>query len=153
MVGCDYPDDFVELDRTLITLPGQYGVEASDLVALSGALIHLKRKGKSSTLSHLFLQAANSCELLQREPEAWRELRKMIEGRAPNAAVAVAITEAHEAARRNRERIEVVFGFLGDWKGRSITSLPLFSRISLASEARRIANLGFRPTVALISIK
>jgi len=153
MVGRDYPDDFVELDRALITLPGQYGVEASDLVALSGALIHLKRKGKSSTLSHLFLQAANSCELLQREPEAWHELQKMIEGRARNAAVAVAVVEAHEAARQNRERIEVVFGFLGDWKGRSIISLPLFSRISLASEARRIANLGFRPTVALISIR
>jgi uncharacterized protein (TIGR04141 family) len=153
MVGRDYPNDFVELDRALITLPGEYGVEASDLVALSGALIHLKRKGKSSTLSHLFLQAANSCELLQREPEAWRELRKMIEGRARNAAVAVAIAEAHEAARGNRERIEVVFGFLGDWKERSIMSLPLFSRISLASEARRVANLGFRPTVALISIR
>lgn len=153
MAGRDYPDDFVELDRALITLPGQYGVEGCDLVALSGALIHLKRKGKSSTLSHLFLQAANSCELLQREPEAWHELQKMIDGRARNAAVAVAVAEAHETARQNRERIEVVFGFLGDWKGRSITSLPLFSRISLASEARRIANLGFRPTVALISIR
>jgi uncharacterized protein (TIGR04141 family) len=59
MVKRDYPDDFVELDRALITLPGQYGVEASDLVALSGALVHLKRKGKSSTLSHLFRSSAS----------------------------------------------------------------------------------------------
>jgi uncharacterized protein (TIGR04141 family) len=44
------------------------GIEASDLISQSGALVHLKLKGKSSVLSHLFLQAANSCELLRRSP-------------------------------------------------------------------------------------
>jgi hypothetical protein len=33
-----------------------------------------------------------------------------------------------------------------------VVDLPLFSRISLVSETRRITNLGFRATVALISI-
>jgi uncharacterized protein (TIGR04141 family) len=61
-VARNHPDDFVLLDRALIELPDEHGVEAADLVCSSGALIHVKRKGKSSVLSHLFLQVANSCE-------------------------------------------------------------------------------------------
>lgn len=152
MVGRDYPRDFIELDRALIEMPGEYGVEASDLVAASGALIHVKRKGKSSTLSHLFLQAANSCELLRRAPEAWDQVRMMMEQRARDPVTAARATAAQATAQQHREAVEVVFGFLGDWRDRSVVNLPLFSRISLVNETRRIANLGFRATVALISI-
>lgn len=41
----DYPDEFGLLDRALIELPDEHGVEAADLVCASGALIHVKRKG------------------------------------------------------------------------------------------------------------
>jgi uncharacterized protein (TIGR04141 family) len=150
-VGREHSDEFVELDRALIEIPGEYGVEASDLVAASGALIHVKRKGKSSVLSHLFLQAANSCELLRRSPQAWEQLASLISRRARNNDIIIQIAQAHLAAEQRREEIEVVFAFLGDWKAKTVTSLPLFSRISLASEARRLSILGFRPTVALIS--
>jgi uncharacterized protein (TIGR04141 family) len=152
MVGRDYPKDFIELDRALIEMPGEYGVEASDLVAASGALVHIKRKGKSSTLSHLFLQAANSCELLRHAPEAWSQVRIMMEHRARDVDIAAKAATAQAIAEQRREGIEVVFGFLGDWRGRTLVNLPLFSRISLVNEARRITNLGFRATVALISI-
>jgi uncharacterized protein (TIGR04141 family) len=120
-------------------------------VAASGALIHVKRKGKSSVLRHLFLQAANSCELLRRSPQAWQQLASLIRERARDDRIVDQVAEAHLAAEQRREEIEVTFAFLGDWKAKTITNLPLFSRISLVSEARRVANLGFRPTVALIS--
>jgi hypothetical protein len=42
----DHPDDFVLLDRALIKLPDEHGVEAADLVCSSGALIHVKAQGK-----------------------------------------------------------------------------------------------------------
>ena len=80
MVVENYPDDFILLDRALIELPGEYGVEVSDLVSSSGALIHVKRKGKSSVLSHLFLQAANSCELLRRSPPARDQFMTLASG-------------------------------------------------------------------------
>jgi uncharacterized protein (TIGR04141 family) len=152
MVGRDYPQDFIELDRALIEMPGEYGVEASDLVAASGALIHVKRKGKSSTLSHLFLQAANSCELLRRAPETWDQVRMMMEQRARDPETAARAAACQATAQQHREAVEVAFGFLGDWRNRSVMDLPLFSRISLVNETRRIGNLGFRATVALISL-
>ena len=58
---------------------------------------------------------------------------------------------AYLQAEERGAEIEVTFAFLGDWNGKTITSLPLFSRISMVSEIRRVSNLGFRPTVAMIS--
>lgn len=151
MVGRDYPDRFVLLDRAMIELPNEYGIEASDLVSSSGTLIHVKRKGKSSVLSHLFLQVANSCELLRRSPLARQQLVTLIRERARNDRIVATVEAAYLQAEERGTEIEVAFAFLGDWKGKTITSLPLFSRISMVSEIRRVSNLGFRPTVAMIS--
>ena len=151
MVGRDYPDRFVLLDRAMIELPNEYGIEASDLVSSSGTLIHVKRKGKSSVLSHLFLQVANSCELLRRSPLARQQLVTLICERARNDRIVATVEAAYLQAEERGTEIEVAFAFLGDWKGKTITSLPLFSRISMVSEIRRVSNLGFRPTVAMIS--
>jgi uncharacterized protein (TIGR04141 family) len=149
----DHPDEFVLLDRTLIELPDEHGVEAADLISSSGTLIHVKRKGKSSVLSHLFLQVANSCELLRRSTPAWQQLSSLIRQHAADDVIAESIEAAHAAAQRRESELEVAFAFLGDWNGKTITSLPLFSRISMVNEVRRVSNLGFRPTVAMISIR
>lgn len=151
MVGRDYPDSFVLLDRQLIELPNEFGIEASDLVSATGALVHVKRKGKSSVLSHLFLQAANSCELLRRSPIAREQLLTLVREHAHNDHIAASVEAAYVQAEKRDGEIEVAFAFLGDWKGRDITSLPLFSRISMISEIRRVSSLGFKPTAALIS--
>ena len=132
-----YPDEFVLLDRVLIELPDEHGIEAATSFALSGALIHVKRKGKSSVLSHLFLQVANSCELLRRSTLAWQQLSVLIREHAASDPIIASIEAAHAAARKRESELEVAFAFLGDWSGKTITSLPLFSRISMVNEARR----------------
>jgi len=92
------------------------------------------RVSKSSVLSHLFLQAANSCELLRRSDEARAQLAALIRQRARNERIVASITAAHLAAERQRDQVEVAFAFLGDWHGRTVASLPLFSRISLVTQ-------------------
>jgi uncharacterized protein (TIGR04141 family) len=151
-VGKDHKNEFILMDRALIEVPGETTVEACDLVAATGALVHVKRKGKSSMLSHLFLQAANSCELLRRSVEARRQFTKLLAARAGSAQLLESVQTALAAAENRREELEVVFAFLGDWKGRTIASLPLFSRISLVSEARRVRNLGYHVTVKTIGL-
>jgi uncharacterized protein (TIGR04141 family) len=147
----DSPADFVVLDRALIRVEGEAGIEASDLVTPAGAMIHMKRKGKSSTLSHLFLQASNSCELLRRSMLARQQLADLVRRRCANKELADAINAQHAELLPHRGEIEVVFAFLGMWRDRTIISLPLFSRISLLHESKRMKSLGFRPSVALIS--
>lgn len=150
-VGNERPTEFINLDRALVRIPGETTFEACDLVAATGALVHVKRKGRSSTLSHLFLQAANSCELLRRSAEARRQFDKLITERSRSPQMLARVQSALADAKQNRDELEVVFAFLGDWKDRSILSLPLFSRISLVNESRRVGNLGYRVTVKTIS--
>lgn len=150
-VGKDHQTEFILLGRALIEIPGETTFEACDLVAATGALVHVKRKGKSSMLSHLFLQAANSCELLRRSAEAKRQFNKLLAARAGSAQLLESVQTALAATESRRDELEVSFAFLGDWKDRTISSLPLFSRISLVSEARRIQNLGYHVTVKTIA--
>jgi uncharacterized protein (TIGR04141 family) len=150
-VGKDHKTEFICMDRALIDIPGETTFEACDLVAETGALVHVKRKGKSSALSHLFLQAANSCEMLRRSAEARQRFNKLLAERAGSPELLTTVQAVLTAAEGRRDELEVVFAFLGDWRGRTIASLPLFSRISLVSEARRVRNLGYKVTVKTIS--
>ena len=151
-VGRADPHRFAVLDRSLIRLPDETGIEACDLVSASGALVHVKRKGKSSLLSHLFLQAVNSCDALRWSPEARAQLREMIKAHAASPTLAASALQAVGRLEGGGHDIEVVFAFLGDWRQRTITSLPLFSRVSLVQAARRIGQLGYQPSVKLVDI-
>jgi uncharacterized protein (TIGR04141 family) len=151
-VGRADPDRFAVLDHSLIRLPGETGIEACDLVGASGALVHVKRKGKSSVLSHLFLQAVNSCDALRWSTEAQQQLKEMIKAHGASPALVASSLEALARLQRGGHDIEVVFAFLGDWRQRTITSLPLFSRISLVQAARRIGQLGYQASVKLVDI-
>lgn len=150
-VGDSLPDSFIHLDAKPVRIPGETTFEACDLVSATGALIHVKRKGKSSVLSHLFLQAANSCELLRRSEEAQRLFHKLLAEHARSPRLLARVQSVLAEATRNRDELEVAFVFLGDWKDRTIANLPLFSRISLVNEARRVRSLGYRVTVKTLS--
>ena len=50
----------------------------------------------------------------------------------------------------NLRGTEVVFAFLGTWRGRSLQTLPLLSRIALVHAAKRVALLGFAPMFKLV---
>ena len=101
-------------------------------------------------LSHLFLQAANSCELLRRSPSARDQLMTLIRERAQNDQIVTAVESAYAKAAERREEIEVAFAFLEIGEARRLRTYRL-SAVSMVAEARRVSNLGFSPTVAFIS--
>ena len=52
------------LDRKLINTGGPDSAEICDILTHDGIFIHVKKRGRSSTLSHLFAQGIGSAELL-----------------------------------------------------------------------------------------
>jgi uncharacterized protein (TIGR04141 family) len=146
------PAEFVVLDRHLLHLPGQTALELCDAIHESGAMVHLKRKGKSSTLSHLFLQAINSCEILRQSPEARAHLKQLVADRAIDGGLRDSILQSLRRLDDRTVGLDVVFAFLGDWRGRDSTSLPLFSRISLVQAVRRVGLLGYDARVSLVGL-
>lgn len=146
-------DDFVVVDRALLRQASERGgIEAADLVASSGALVHVKRKGKSAVLSHLFFQAGNSCDLLRQADDARDQLVAVLEGSDGDPAVVSSASAAVQNLGDQGVEGEVVFAIIGDWRDRSAKSLPLFSKISLVQAARRVRQLRFRPTIALVGL-
>lgn len=145
------PHEFVCLDGDLIHLPGETPFEPADLVHVSGRLIHAKKKGRSSALSYVFVQARKSCQLLSQVPRACDDLRSKTDAAASDASK-VAFADALSALDDRPPSIEVVLAFLGDWRGKDLKNLPLLAKLELVDAVRSIELYGFRPTVAMVDL-
>lgn len=144
------PDEFVCLDGSLIHLPGETPFEPADLIHVSGCLVHVKRKGRSSALSYVFVQARRSCQLLS-VPQAREELRDNVESVASETSKP-AFANALLALDKSPSSMEVVLALLGDWKGKDLKNLPLLAKLELVDACQAIGLYGFRPCVALVDL-
>jgi uncharacterized protein (TIGR04141 family) len=146
-------DEMVLLDQKLITLEGETPFEACDLIHRSGAMVHAKRKGRSSTMNHLFAQLERSCRLLVQVPDARSRLRsRVIEAADGQPELTHHILKSLDALDQRAPNLDVVLALLGDWHHRTLKNLPLLAKIGLAESFRRVDQMGFRPAVALISL-
>lgn len=141
--------DFAVVDRALLYVDGETPVEACDVVSRSGALIHLKRKGRSSVFSHLCFQASSSCVLLKASQAAQDQLLTLATSSGARGDLIRDVSSNLDPIRVGGG-VEVVFGLLGKWGTRTLRDLPLVSKVSLSQSVRRITQLGFRPTALLI---
>lgn len=127
--------DFVCLDKTNVSPKGQTAIEPCDLYTVRNnraTLIHVKISTGSSLLSHLFNQGANSVELLKGEDSAAERLIARIKEKVNDQSDVEALVSAVR-----RGNYAVVFAIITrkDPSGKAL-NLPLFSRISLARNAR-----------------
>jgi uncharacterized protein (TIGR04141 family) len=144
---------FLSLDGRFIRLPGETAFEPCDVLDAQGTLIHAKRKSRSSTMSHLFVQAERSCELLTQEPEARHQLATQVRTACgeTGADPASALRVVQSLASRTHG-LSLVLALLGDWHNRDLHNLPLLARISLISSVGAIRRHGFAPSVALVPL-
>ncbi len=115
------PLEFVLMDADNISLPGAASsVEPCDLYRSGKELIHVKRYGGSSVLSHLFNQGLVSGELLQRD----REFREKFNEKLPAAL------KMHSVEKMpDRGEYTVVYAIISE-QGEGLI-VPFFSKISL----------------------
>jgi uncharacterized protein (TIGR04141 family) len=133
----------LSLDQKLARRSVPDPVEICDLLTSDGKLLHLKKRGKSSTLSHLFAQGVTSAELLMQSTEFRAEAREI--ATAGNASFA----EVLPATRPERDEFEV--GYVVITRSRrqdAPLTLPFFSVVNLRGAARRLQGFGFRVSVA-----
>lgn len=129
-----------------IYLPANRGpIEFCDLAVFGEDgcdLIHVKRFGKSSKLSHLFFQGMNSARLFRISPEFRKALSTSIED---DQSLAKQLAE-EPIPRKYR----VVFAIASSSASR--LHLPLFSKLSLRQAFSELNGLGFRTAAAKIEI-
>ncbi len=118
---------------------GASQIEFCDLFIGKRVMIHVKRYGGSSVLSHLFSQGVVSATLFLQDSEFRQEVRKKLAS-GHRAGVPV--------GRPRVDRYEVAFAIVSRSAGELV--LPFFSKVNLRNAARTLMGLGYRVTLTKI---
>jgi uncharacterized protein (TIGR04141 family) len=132
------------LDKKLIQADGPDRMELCDILSREGGLIHVKQRGSSSTLSHLFAQGLNSAERLLLDDNFRERARNLIQGEDPTC------TDVVSAERPEPSEHEVSFVVITRSERQTPLTLPFFSVISLVNAADRLGAFGYRVSVAAV---
>jgi uncharacterized protein (TIGR04141 family) len=132
------------LDGKFVTESVPDNVEVCDLLSPDRKLIHVKKRGSSSTLSHLFNQGVNSAEWLREDAAFRTEAREMANGINPQ------IAEALPSGEFEPSDYEVAFVVITRSERDSPLTLPFFSLVSLRNAARTLRHQGYRVTVKAV---
>lgn len=136
------PSKYALMDRKTIPYGGTYNkVEFCDLFVNRQDIIHIKRYGASSVLSHLFSQGLVSGELFFTDAE----FRQKVNEHLPEGH---RLTEVKK--RPNTDEFQIVFAVISDAPGDLV--IPFFSRLNCRHAARRLEGYGYRISICKIDV-
>ncbi len=133
------------LDRKLVFDGGPDRMEICDVLTRDGGFIHVKQRGSSSTLSHLFAQGMNSAERLLQDAEFRLQARRVIEAEHASFAEVLPVDRPQDP-----RSFEVTFAVITRSSRSTPLTLPFFSVVSLRAAVARLRAYGFRVSVAEI---
>lgn len=137
------------LDQTNISPAGQSQIEPCDILRIgdhSFELIHVKIGTSSSTLSHLFNQAANSIQLLRTSEEATLKLLQLVEAKTEKDTA----TRVEDFIRDRSYAVSIAIVSHKKTPERKSSNLPIFSRISLRRALIALKAMGVPVTIQLV---
>jgi uncharacterized protein (TIGR04141 family) len=132
------------LDTKLVRDGGPDSIEICDILTREGGFIHVKHRGSSATLSHLFAQGINSAERFLQDA-GFREKAREIAA-AENPEFAALFSEGRPDAADH----EITFAVITRSSRDTLLTLPFFSIVSLRAAALRLRAMGFRVSVASV---
>lgn len=131
------------LDRKNVGVGGPDKVEICDILTADGRFIHVKKRGRSSTLSHLFAQGVTSAELLVNDEDFRKAARDQVAGLDPDFLPAI------PSDLGGRDKVRVSYVLLSRAKRRDDRpyGLPFFSMVSLKAAHEHLRNAGIGVTI------
>lgn len=135
--------DYYALMDSRNILHGPLGskVEFCDLFGQNNDLIHVKKYGGSSVLSHLFAQGSVSGELMLIDQDFRRKVRAMLP---------ITHSEKISIEKPLPDEYRVVFAVIST--SERPLSLPFFSRLSLRHATRRLRGFGYEVVLAKVGV-
>jgi uncharacterized protein (TIGR04141 family) len=119
-------------------------MEICDVLTRTGGFIHVKHRGSSSTLSHLFAQGLNSAERFLQDADFRVRAREVASALNPEFAAVFPDTRPDPNAH------EITFVVITRSRRGTLLTLPFFSVVSLRAAALRLRALGFRVSIAAV---
>lgn len=129
------------------------GVEFCDVLSADRHIVHVKRKARSSTLSHLFAQGSVSGRTFIEDGEYRRQLREKIS--AMNLADEARWLDLipDEMTVPDAARYTVTYVVIADGSTQASKWLPFFSKLNLMQHGRQVRNMGYRLEIANVTQK
>lgn len=135
---------FVLMDKKNISYGGGGSrIELCDIYTNDKKLIHVKRYGGSSVLSHLFSQGLVSTQLILSDGN----FRALVNKQLPKTHK---LPAKHEKPRANE--FEVIYVIVSNDKKTTALHLPLFSKINLRSCYNRLQLMGVSVSVCIVPV-
>lgn len=117
-------------------------VEPCDIISKNHQLIHVKKGGKSSELSHLFSQAIVSCNILANDDRLREHINKEVKTKFGSNFIPNNYSNAH---------LEIVFAIITEKNYASLSGyLPFFSRVNLMQAVNNLKSLEFKYSMMII---
>lgn len=132
--------DYILMDRENIPYGGGHSqIEVCDVLSVQQELIHIKPYSGSSTLSHLFNQAAVSTELLLYDEKFLQLANEKILEVAGNESFCI----------KNNRSIKIVIAIISKG-GASLPNIPFFSKVSFRNLRNRLLAFGLEVSIKAI---
>jgi uncharacterized protein (TIGR04141 family) len=135
---------FVLLDKKCSRSMGSE-IEVCDLLTPQKQFVHVKRKTRSATLSHLFSQGVISADCFLGDEHYRSEVKKLVA--RSNAKLAALI----EDGRPKTSDYEVVYAIISKSTKTWPLSLPFFSQLNLMNAADHLSRMQYK--VSLVHVK
>ncbi len=130
------------------------GIELCDVLTDQGEFVHVKRKSRSATLSHLFAQGSVSAATFLSDGYFRDEIRQVINSEVADSTRDVwldLIPSGSQPVDRSRSYC-VTFAVVANSSRAGVDWLPFFSKLNLMQHGRQLRNLGFDVAVARVPL-
>ena len=121
-------------------------IEVCDLLTAARKFVHVKRKTRSATLSHLFAQGVVSAEAFLVDAVFRQDARDLVE--AQNPALVSLIPTGPPVASDYGVAYAIITNRLANWP----RTLPFFSQVNLCNAADRLERLSFQVSLTGVPI-
>lgn len=150
-MATEAPDEFLLLDKNCPRPDGaDSGIEFCDLLKSDGTMVHVKRKSKSATLSHLFAQGQISATTLLDDVTYREDVRNLVTKIADNESQDKWLALLPNGdSKVPMDKLGVAFVVLTNTSPNKngASWLPFFSQLNLMQHAKQLRGRGFEVTV------
>lgn len=148
------PSELLKFDGRIVWAKGATsGIEFCDVLSAQGDFIHVKRKSRSSTLSHLFAQGTVSATTFLSDGRFRDELRSHINDQAsPETRDAWLALVPSAAESVDKSQYRVIYAVVTNTGRPGRDWLPFFSKLNLMQQGRQLLNTGYRVALTRIPI-
>ncbi|MCL2313547.1 MAG: TIGR04141 family sporadically distributed protein [Firmicutes bacterium] len=141
---CDNNPDFDVMDCKLVSVSsGRKEIEACDIFTINKQFIHVKNKGKSAQLSHLFSQGKISAQCFVSDEDFRKQVYEKIKDKLGESVL-------DPANKPKTNEYEVIFAIIDSNIQPVCDSLPFFSLLNLMATAQELERMHVKCSVIKI---